>query len=75
MLEPGKSNDVHKPRKKCTNNLQAFPYKKKHKKINSNDLQMTLNDLQITLVAKISVPLVFTRQMAQNGPKHIHLLT
>ena len=36
---------------------------------------MTLNDLQITLVAKISVPLVFTRQMAQNGPKHIHLLT
>ena len=40
-----------------------------------NDLQMTLNDLQITLVAKISVPLVFTRQMAQNGPKHIHILT
>ena len=29
----------------------------------------------MTLVAKISVPLVFTCQMAQNGPKHIHLLT
>ena len=74
MSEPGKSNDVTNPAKKCTSNLQAFPYKK-HSKINSNDLQMTLNDLQITLVAKISVPLVFTRQMAQNGPKHIHLLT
>ena len=62
------------PAKKCTNNLKSFPYKK-HSKINSNDLQMTLNDLHMTLVAKISVPLVLTRQMALNGPKHIHLVT
>ena len=74
MLEPGKSNDVHKPQKNVQIISKPSPIKK-HKKINSNDLQMTLNDLQITLVAKISVPLVFTRQMAQNGPKHIHLLT
>ena len=52
------------PAKKCKNNLQAFLYKK-HSKSNSNDLQMTLSDLQMTLVAKIRVPLVFTRQMAQ----------
>ena len=37
--------------------------------------QMTFNDLQMTLVAKISVPLVFTRQMAQKEPKRIHLST
>ena len=55
----------------CYNPIKAFPYKK-HSKINSNDLQMTLNDLQMTLVAKISVPLVLTRQMALNGPKHIY---
>ena len=37
----------------------------KNEKNSSNDLQLTLNDPQMTLIAKICVPLVFTRQMAQ----------
>ena len=34
-------------------------------KNSSNDLQMTLNDIQMNLIEKICVPLIFTRQMAQ----------